>query len=168
MRQPDLCDRRVLPSRAYLMALGLEVLLSPFVPAAHELLNVKEIVEDLLSKKLCTGNLLRICCTLNTDLSLYLRQNSSSVHTLWSWVHRSFFWMWKLERVPLVHTLEASSMGWATSPSQDTFVCPACPDRYVSSTKSFPLTSHHNGNYDLWAACSRDAYMSVWISTAKV
>lgn len=49
------------------MALDLEVLLSPFIPAAHELLNVKEIVEDLLSKKLCTGNLLRICCTLNTD-----------------------------------------------------------------------------------------------------
>lgn len=61
------------PPLVYLMAFGPEVLASLFIPLAREHLNVKEIVEGLLSEKPCTRNLVCMYYTLNMDLSLNVK-----------------------------------------------------------------------------------------------
>lgn len=64
------------------MALSPEVLTSPFVATTHECLNMKEMVEGLLSEKHFIGNFVHVYCTLNMDLSLYLSPSSPSFHSM--------------------------------------------------------------------------------------
>ncbi|KAJ7422094.1 hypothetical protein BTVI_15504 [Pitangus sulphuratus] len=95
---------RALPSLAYLVALGPEVSTSPSKLIAREHLNVKEVVEQPLCEKPCTGQLTRSVSLSSTEHFNHRKGGT------WAWKIKALLSLLKLDiLVFLVHLAYAET-----------------------------------------------------------